>query len=128
MAEPTPPNTAEAPLKGWKAFAIQNYVRHERIYFTAIVLLTIADFIFWDGWATFWAMLVLTVLYVIHFMLWKSMTATDEWADEHVYTHVYRPWDTGHIEDIKENPWGQSPHRTDADDAKRGPEKTDESS
>ena len=80
----------------------------------------IVDFFFLTGWATFWIMIFWSMLFGIHFMIYRSQRVDEEWLEERMLFDVYRLWDYGHIEEIRKNPFGRSIYRTE--DGRVGPQ------
>tara|TARA_B100001123_G_C15111559_1_gene947681 strand:- start:222 stop:539 length:318 start_codon:yes stop_codon:yes gene_type:complete len=71
------------------------------------------DFFFWEKWATFWIMVGWSMIFGIHYLVFKSQAIDDEWLEEKMLFNVYRLWDYGHIGEIKRNPFGKSVYRTE---------------
>ena len=47
-------------------------------------------------------------------MVFRSQTVDERWVQEtDDLRDVQRPWDTGHIQDIKKSPFGKSIYRTE---------------
>ena len=46
-------------------------------------------------------------------MIFRAQNVDDEWLEEKIIFDVYRPWDYGHIDQIKRNPFGKSIYRTE---------------
>ena len=89
------------------------YRPHQAAYLTALAAMVIVDFFWLDGWATFWPMAVWSTLFGFHFMVVRSLTVDETWAQDRALLETYRPWDTGHIEVIKNRPFGKSIYRTE---------------
>lgn len=99
---------------------LRTYETHRIIFMMGMTAIGLIDLAWVDGWASFYPMMIWGVVFTMHFFTFKSITADDEWAEDHAMLEVYKPWDAAHIQDIKDNPWGKSPHRTDADDGSAG--------
>ena len=100
-------------LNTFNALLIKYYRRHQFAFFIGIGLLLVVDFFLFDEWATFWTMILWSMAFGVHFMIFKSQNVDDDWVEEKLIFDVYRPWDYGHIEQIKKNPYGKSIYRTD---------------
>ena len=92
---------------------LRSYRAHQMVFIVAIAAMLVVDFFWLNGWATFWPMIVWSGLFGCHFMIFKAQTTTDQWVEQRVIFEVYRPWDTGHIEEIKNSPFGSSMYRTE---------------
>ena len=86
---------------------------HQFIFFAGISILLLIDFFLLEEWATFWIMIFWAMVFGIHFMIFRSQNVDDEWLEEKIIFDVYRPWDYGHIDQIKRNPFGKSIYRTE---------------
>ena len=100
---------------------------HQVVFIVMLAAMMIFDFFLLEGWATFWPMIVWSLLFGIHFMIFRAQTVDDAWAEERLIFEVYRPWDTGHIDAIKRSPFGKSVYRTERGriDKKNRPADTD---
>jgi hypothetical protein len=95
-----------------KAFSI-SYRWHQVTFFLGITVMTFVDYFLMEGWATFWVMITWSILFGIHFMVARSLSVDDKWVEERLFFGVYRPWDFGHIDQIRSNPYGRSAYRTE---------------
>ena len=90
-----------------------SFRRHQMIFIIALGLMAVVDFFLLDGWSTFWPMVVWSMLFGLHFIVFRSQVVDEQWLEERMIFDVYRPWDYGHIEEIKKNPYGKSIFRTE---------------
>ena len=95
-----------------KAFLI-SYRWHQVAFLLGMTVMTFADFFLMDGWATFWVMTAWSIIFGVHFMVFGSLSVDDKWVEERLFSGVYRPWDSGHIDHIRNNPYGRSAYRTE---------------
>ena len=100
-------------LNTFNTLLIKYYHRHQFAFFIGISSLLVVDFFLFDEWATFWIMILWAMVFGVHFMIFKSQNVDDDWVEEKLIFDLYRPWDYGHIEQIKKNPHGKSIYRTD---------------
>jgi hypothetical protein len=73
----------------------------------------VVDFFYLEGWATFWLLAGWSLVFGVHFMVYQSQAVDEEWVREKIIFEVYRPWDHGHVDEIKNNPYGKSIYRTE---------------
>ncbi len=92
---------------------LASYRWHQTLFVVGLGAMMVVDFFFLDGWATFWPTMAWCMIFGIHFMIFRSQMVDDEWARERLIFEVYRPWDTGHIEEIRNRPFGKSIYRTE---------------
>jgi hypothetical protein len=52
-------------------------------------------------WWAFWPLLVTGILLAIHYLLYKSFTVDDAWAEERIQELNLKSYDRSHIEDLK---------------------------
>jgi len=95
-----------------KAFLI-SYRWHQVAFLLGMTVMTFVDFFLMDGWATFWVMTAWSILFGVHFMVSRSLSVDDKWVEKRLFFRVYRPWDFGHIDAIRSNPYGRSAYRTE---------------
>jgi hypothetical protein len=110
VSEPQKPSLIDTAL----AAAIRWYWLHLAIYGVGLAILGIVDLLFFPGWSTFLPMLAWTVLLSVHFMVVKSVTVDEAWVSRRVEHVTDQPWDTGHVYEIRRNPFGRSIYRTEA--------------
>ncbi len=73
---------------------------HGLLFFVCGALIVLAR-IFWLPWMpVFWPLLVWYVLFSLHFLLVRSLTANDEWADERADKIRRQAYDFQHVKDI----------------------------
>lgn len=100
-------------LDGLNKFLLASYRWHQSAFMVGFAGMLVVDFFFLDGWATFWLMVVWSLVFGVHFMVFRSQAVDEEWVREKIIFDVYRPWDYGHIDEIKNNPYGLSAYRTE---------------
>jgi Ca2+/Na+ antiporter len=100
-------------LDGFNKVLLAYYRLHQMAFMLGLAAMLVVDFFFLDGWATFWLMVAWSLLFGVHFMVFRSQAVDEEWVQERIIFEVYRPWDYGHIDEIKNNPYGLSPYRTE---------------
>jgi len=100
-------------LGRFNKFLLDTYRIHQAIFIVALAMMLVVDFIWLPGWATFWIMIAWSGVFGVHFMVFRAQAVDEKWAYERMIFDVYRPWDTGHIEEIKNSPFGKSIYRTE---------------
>lgn len=90
-----------------------SYRWHQMGFLLGLSVLAVVDFLFLDGWATFWVMVGWSLLFGVHFMIFRSQTVDEQWVRERIIFDVYKPWDHGHVDEIRNNPYGRSAYRTE---------------
>jgi hypothetical protein len=90
-----------------------SFRQHQMVFIVALGLMAVVDFFLLDGWGTFWPIVVWSMLFGVHFIIYRSQVVDEQWLEERMIFDVYRPWDYGHIEEIKKNPYGKSIFRTE---------------
>lgn len=94
-------------------FFLKYFRRHQFIFLIGISVMLVVDFFLLKEWATFWLMISWSMVFSVHFMIFRSQNVSDEWLEEKMIFDVYRPWDYGHIDQIKKDPFGKSIYRTE---------------
>jgi hypothetical protein len=100
-------------LDGVNKALLASYRWHQMGFMVGLLALAIVDFFFLDGWATFWVMTAWSLLFGVHFMIFRSQAVDEEWVRERIIFDVYKPWDYGHVDEIRNNPYGRSAYRTE---------------
>lgn len=115
-------------LDGVNKFLLVSYRWHQSAFLVGIAGMLVVDFFFLDGWMTFWPMVAWSMIFGIHFMVFRSQSVDEEWVRERIIFEVYRPWDHGHVDEVKNSPFGLSAYRTELGrvDEKGNPVKSEE--
>lgn len=92
---------------------ISTFEPHRLSFYCGMGLMLLVDIFMLDGWGTFYPMLVWSALFAIHFLTFRTLTVEEEWVEQRLEKVGDQPWDTGHIQEIKKNPFGRSPYRTE---------------
>lgn len=92
---------------------LATYRWHQPLFLAGLAVLGTIDLAFFDGWGTFWVMLSWGMVFGIHFMVFRAQTVDERWVAERTIFDVQRPWDTGHIQEIRKSPFGKSIYRTE---------------
>jgi hypothetical protein len=100
-------------LDGINRAVLNCYRWHQMAFMVGLFALACADFFFFDGWSTFWAMVAWSLVFGVHFMIFRSQAVDEKWVRERIIFEVYRPWDYGHVDEIRNNPYGRSAYRTE---------------
>lgn len=94
-------------------FLLASFRWHQFVFILALAAMAVIDFVFLAGWATFWVMVSWSMAFGVHFMVFRSQVIDEAWFEERLIFDVLRPWDYGHIDDIKNDPHGRSIYRTE---------------
>ncbi len=89
------------------------FPRHGLFFGAGMLAAGIVDVLLLDGWGSFWLMLGWSFVFGLHFLIYKGVTASEEWVEERIERVSDRPWDSGHVEAIRSQPFGRSPYRTE---------------
>jgi hypothetical protein len=100
-------------LDGINKVIIANYRLHQMAFLLGLGAMLIVDFFFLEGWATFWVMVAWSLVFGVHFMIFRSQAVDEQWVRERIIFDVYKPWDYGHVDEIRNNPYGRSAYRTE---------------
>jgi hypothetical protein len=76
----------------------------------------------------FWPLMVWTILFLIHLLVVKSASVSDDWVAERAAKTAVKAYDLGHIESIRGNHESDSARPEEADsaeDSEAGPEEAD---
>ena len=92
---------------------LTSYRWHQPLFLAGLAALGTIDLAFLDGWGTFWIMLSWGMVFGVHFMVFRAQTVDERWVQERTIFDVQRPWDTGHIQEIRKSPFGKSIYRTE---------------
>ena len=92
---------------------LSSYRPHQVVFILGFAAMLVIDMFWLQGWATFWVMICWSTVFGVHFMVHRAQTVDEHWVYERTVFEVYRPWDTGHIEEIKNSPFGKSIYRTE---------------
>jgi hypothetical protein len=78
-------------------------------------------------WWFFWPLMIWTILFTIHFMVFKGQNVSDEWVAERAARATDKAYDVSHIESIRETPTpvsAQLKEQVPADDTEPGTDET----
>jgi hypothetical protein len=100
-------------LDGINKTLLTTYRLHQMGFLLGLGGMLVVDFFFLDGWSTFWVMVAWSLVFAVHFMVFQSQAVNEQWVRERLIFDVYRPWDHGHVDEIRNNPHGLSPYRTE---------------
>ena len=100
-------------LDGINKLLMASYRWHQTLFMLGMAVLAVVDFVFLEGWASFWVMIAWGLVFGVHFMIFRSQVVDEKWVRERMIFEVYRPWDHGHVDEIKNNAFGRSIYRTE---------------
>lgn len=94
---------------GFLELAIRYFRLHAWVYGIA-VLLALTQALRSAGWWWFWPLIVWTVLFLLHFLVVKSLGVSSDWVAERTEKTAMKAFDISHIETIRES-YGKSSSR-----------------
>ena len=94
---------------GFLELSIRYFRLHAWVYGIA-VLLALTQALRSAGWWWFWPLIVWTVLFLLHFLVVKSLGVSSDWVAERTEKTAMRAFDISHIETIRES-YEKSPSR-----------------
>ena len=99
--EPTQPELKNIKLAFWLSERV--YKAHRVIYFISL-LAWVTTVVFIPGdWSLFWPIMVWTILFMIHFLVFKGTHVDEEWVEERVERINEEAKDLSHIEAIRDD-------------------------
>lgn len=93
----TPDDSA---LARWTARLGAWWPWHVRAFAGVAGVATLIDIFVGDGWNTFAPVLAWTMVFLLHLIALRSLTAQDDWAEDRTANLRLRAYDQGHIDDI----------------------------
>jgi hypothetical protein len=78
------------------------FLRHRRVYVGVMAVLIAANIVIGGGWWSFWPMCVLSLIFSLHFLYYKTVTIDEAWVEERTDDMRLRSYDLSHISDIEE--------------------------
>ncbi len=91
-----------APKPGIVELAIRYFRPHAWVYGVA-VLLALTQALRSIEWWFFWPLIVWTVLFLLHFLVVKSLDVDSDWVAERTEKTAMKAFDISHIESIRED-------------------------
>lgn len=76
--------------------------RHGMAFCAVVVALLLANFLFGDGWWSFWPLYAWGLLLTVHFFYVRALDVDDDWVNERVDDLRMRSYDFDHMRDIKQ--------------------------
>ena len=117
VMEPDQPDFQNSTLAFWLSERV--YKTHSVIYGTAVVAWAVAVAFIPGEWSLFWPIMIWTIVYMIHFLVFKGTHVDEEWVDERVERINDEAKDLSHIEAIRDD-------YTSVDRLRRGPPTADD--
>ena len=99
--EPTQPEFGKTNLTFWLSERV--YKTHNVIYVIALLAWAAAVAFVPGDWSLFWPIMVLTILFMIHFLVFKGTHVDEEWVEERVERINEEAKDLSHIEAIRDD-------------------------
>ena len=99
--EPTQPELKNIKLAFWLSERV--YKTHRVIYFITLLAWVTAVLFIPGDWSLFWPIMVWTILFMIHFLVFKGTHVDEEWVEERVERINEEAKDLSHIEAIRDD-------------------------
>jgi hypothetical protein len=103
-----------APKPGMLELATRYFRPHAWVYGIAVVLASMLALGAVELWL-FWPLMVWTVLFLLHFLVVKSLDVDSDWVAERTEKTAMKAFDIGHIETIRES-YEKSASRLEGED------------
>ena len=81
----------------------RSFKGHCLIYFTAVFLWGLAVAFIPGDWSLFWPIMIWTIAYMIHFLIYKGTYVDENWVTERVERLTDEAKDLSHIEAIRDD-------------------------
>ncbi len=81
----------------------RSYKGHCLIYFTAVLLWGLAVALIPGDWSLFWPIMIWTIAYMIHFLIYKGTHVDEDWVRDRVERLTDEAKDLSHIEAIRDD-------------------------
>ena len=99
--EPTQPEFGKTNLTFWLSERV--YKTHNVIYVIALLAWAAAVAFVPGDWSLFWPIMVWTISFMIHFLVFKGTHVDEEWVEERVERINEEAKDLSHIEAIRDD-------------------------
>ena len=99
--EPTQPELKNFNLAFWLSERV--YKTHRVIYFITLLAWVTAVLFIPGDWSLFWPIMVWTISFMIHFLVFKGTNVDEEWVEERVGWINEEAKDLSHIEAIRDD-------------------------
>ena len=99
--EPTQPGFENPNLIFWLSKRV--YKAHSVIYFVALVAWATAVAFIPGNWSLFWPIMIWTLSFMIHLLIFKGTHVDEEWVEERVGRINEEAKDLSHIEAIRDD-------------------------
>lgn len=99
--EPIQPVFENINLAFWLSERV--YKTHRVIYFVALLAWAMAVAFIPGDWSLFWPIMVWTLSFMIHFLIFKGTHVDEEWVEERVGRINEEAKDVSHIEAIRDD-------------------------
>ena len=86
---------------GWREAVVRAFRWHLLAFVALNAVLSLANAATGGPWWAFWPLLVTCFLLAVHFLLYKTVTVDDRWAEERVEELNLKSYDRSHIEELK---------------------------
>lgn len=82
---------------------------HARAFATGAVVLSAANWFTGAPWWSFWPLAAWGVVFAAHYLVRKSKSVDEHWADEHAAEVHAKSYDVAHIDSIAKDQAGNDP-------------------
>ena len=79
------------------------YFRHHAWTYVIVMLLALTQILRSVEWWFFWPLMIWTILFAIHFMVFKSLNVDSDWVAERAARATDKAYDVSHIESIRQS-------------------------
>ena len=114
-----PPSSEKSITAHYVWLSQRVYKGHSLIYGLAVILWSIAVAFIPGDWSLFWPIMIWTIGYMIHFLIYKGTHVDEKWVAERVERLTDDAKDLGHIEAIRDHYTGSNRQRRPVPDNKR---------
>jgi hypothetical protein len=108
----TPSVTRRRRLAALRLGVLHGFKWHAAAFLALNGILTVANIATGAPWWAFWPLSVTSLLFGLHYVLVKSLTADERWAAQRVEELNLKSYDRSHIEDLKSR-YGDGPAHDD---------------
>ena len=84
------------------AWLVRIFPRHVRAFLLGNLTLHVLNILAGTGWWAFWPLALTSLLLAVHYLLYKSAIADEQWAEERIEELNLKSYDRGHIQNILE--------------------------
>ena len=95
----------------WLARVERLYPTHRVVFIVAAAGLSLVNLVTGPPWWSFWPVAVAAVVFLTHYLVWKSNTVGERWADLRAHELTERSYDKPHIDMVVDRYTPPAPKR-----------------